>query len=416
MNSAPPLSEADRISELQSYAVLDTPPESAFDDLTKLAAYICGTPISLISLVDSNRIWFKSKVGLDVAEIPRIDGFCSSVIGMERILVVPDAAADARLASHPLVTSNPKLRFYAGAPLITPSGYRLGTLCVIDTVPREISAEQGDALESLARTVVTQLELRRSVENLKEARRTLLEQQTRTEAQVNQRTEQLALTNSSLQRLSGQLIRAQDDERRRIARELHDSTGQVLAALSMTLGQMEKDSSDANRRKFEECREMIGSATAEIRNLSYLLHPPMMDEVGLASALAEYARGFEKRSGLSIQVQISQDVGRLEAMRELALFRVVQESLGNIHRHSGSSTAMVRVFCLDKDIVLEIRDQGRGLSGDSGKPVSFGVGINSMQERLRQLGGSLQIESDTTGTIVRAVLSREAPENQASAR
>lgn len=399
-----PINEVARISELHRYAILDTPAETAFDDLTKLAAYVCGTPISLVSLVDTGRIWFKSKVGLAASEIPRIDGFCSSAILTDKLLIVPDAAADERLAMHPLVTSDPKVRFYAGSPLITPRGHRVGTLCVIDTIPRYLNAEQTDALRSLARTVVTQLELRHSVKGHGEAQELLSGLQARTERQVEQRTEQLASANESLQRLSVQLIKARDEERRRIARELHDSTGQVLAALSMTLNKMRKDSSVVNLEKFTECVEMIDSATAEIRNLSYLLHPPLMDEVGLASAVEEYAQGFAKRSGLSINVEVSPELGRLDENREIALFRIIQEALGNIHRHSGSLTATVKIFCLERDAVLEIRDHGRGMPSNSGDEMSFGVGIISMQERLREFGGSLRIESNQEGTIVRATL------------
>jgi signal transduction histidine kinase len=399
-----PINEVARISELHRYAILDTPAETAFDDLTKLAAYVCGTPISLVSLVDTGRIWFKSKVGLAASEIPRIDGFCSSAILTDKLLIVPDAAADERLATHPLVTSDPKVRFYAGSPLITPRGHRVGTLCVIDTIPRDLNAEQTDALRSLARTVVTQLELRHSVKGHGEAQELLSGLQARTERQVEQRTEQLASANESLQRLSAQLIKARDEERRRIARELHDSTGQVLAALSMTLNKMRKDSSVVNLEKFTECVEMIDSATAEIRNLSYLLHPPLMDEVGLASAVEEYAQGFAKRSGLSINVEVSPELGRLDENREIALFRIIQEALGNIHRHSGSLTATVKIFCLERDAVLEIRDHGRGMPSNSGDEMSFGVGIISMQERLREFGGSLRIESNQEGTIVRATL------------
>jgi signal transduction histidine kinase len=404
MDSDHPINEVARISELHRYAILDTPAETAFDDLTKLAAYVCGTPISLVSLVDTGRIWFKSKVGLAASEIPRIDGFCSSAILTDKLLIVPDAAADERLATHPLVTSDPKVRFYAGSPLITPRGHRVGTLCVIDTIPRDLNAEQTDALRSLARTVVTQLELRHSVKDHGEAQELLSGLQARTERQVEQRTEQLASANESLQRLSAQLIKARDEERRRIARELHDSTGQVLAALSMTLHKMQKDSSVVKSEKFTECVEMIDSATAEIRNLSYLLHPPLMDEVGLASAVEEYAQGFAKRSGLSINVEVSPELGRLDENREIALFRIIQEALGNIHRHSGSLTATIKIFCLERDTVLEVRDHGRGMPSNSGDEMSFGVGIISMQERLREFGGSLRIESNQEGTIVRATL------------
>ena len=148
-----------------------------------------------------------------------------------------------------------------------------------------------------------------------------------------------------------------------------------------------KDASGANLRRLEECTALIATAASEIRDLSYLLHPPLMDEHGLPSAVAEYVEGFVKRSGIGIQVEIPKELRRLEGNREIALFRIIQESLGNIHRHSGSATASLRIFCLDQDIVLEIRDQGRGLAAGSDKR-NTGVGIRSMQERLRQFNSA----------------------------
>ncbi|MGC1129434.1 MAG: GAF domain-containing sensor histidine kinase [Candidatus Acidiferrales bacterium] len=416
MESIHPINEEERLSELRRYSVLDTSPEGAFDDLTKLAAYVCGAPISLVSLVDAERIWFKSKVGLAAREIPRIDGFCASAILDDRPLVVPDAAANERLASHPLVTSPPNLRFYAGAPLITPRGHRIGTLCVIDVVARELNAEQIDALESLARTVVAQLELRLAVRNSGTTSRALRELQASTETEVKNRTEQLASTNESLRRLSGRLLNAQDDERRRIARELHDSTGQLLAALCMTIDQMAKDASPANSERLRECRKMAAAAADEIRSLSYLLHPPLIELAGLTSTVADYVEGFAKRSGIRIGVDISQDIGRLDENREIALFRVIQESLGNIHRHSGSTVANIKIFDAGKDVVLEIRDQGCGLPAAAGETQQLGVGIRSMEERLRQFGGSLAIESNGSGTKVRAILPRHASPDSTSAQ
>ncbi len=235
----------------------------------------------------------------------------------------------------------------------------------------------------------------------KKTEEVLRQSQSGLESMVDARTAQL-------QQLSARLMALQDEERRRIARELHDSTGQVLAALRMTLDQMQKDLSTANLHRFEQCKELITLAANEIRNLSYLLHPPLIEEIGLGSAVAEYAQGFEKRSGLKVQVEVSEDVGRLDAAREIALFRIIQESLGNIHRHSGSATASVKIFCLDEDIVLEIGDQGRGLPNGSGDTMTFGVGIRSMQERVREFGGTLQIQSNGSGTNVRAVLPRQS--------
>src|SRR5215469_11869580 len=161
--------EAKRLKVLWQYDVLDTVPEELFDDLTELAARICEAPIALISLVDEDRQWFKSKVGLSVNETSRDISFCAHAIKGQDLFIIPDATKDLRFANNPLVTSDPKIRFYAGAPLIAPDGEALGSLCVIDKVPRELNSEQQQALRVLARHVMTQLELRRHAKDLAEA-------------------------------------------------------------------------------------------------------------------------------------------------------------------------------------------------------------------------------------------------------
>jgi two-component system cell cycle sensor histidine kinase/response regulator CckA len=163
--------EIKRLKVLWQYDVLDTIPEEVFDDLTELAARICEAPIALISLVDEDRQWFKSKVGITVKETTRDISFCAHAIKQEELFIIPDATKDVRFANNPLVTSDPKIRFYAGAPLITPDGHALGTLCVIDKVPRELRIEQQQALRMLARHVMTQLELRRHAKDLADAHR-----------------------------------------------------------------------------------------------------------------------------------------------------------------------------------------------------------------------------------------------------
>jgi EAL domain-containing protein (putative c-di-GMP-specific phosphodiesterase class I) len=158
--------EQDRLAALESYDVLDTPPEQVFEELARLAAVIVGTPIALVSLVDGRRQWFKAKVGLAVDETPREMAFCTHAIAGRELFVVSDASRDERFATNPLVTSDPSIRFYAGAPLITPEGHALGTLCVIDHVPRQIRPEHEHALQILSRHVMAQLELRRRVRDL----------------------------------------------------------------------------------------------------------------------------------------------------------------------------------------------------------------------------------------------------------
>jgi GAF domain-containing protein len=169
MPVAKPLNETARLAALERYAILDTDPEDSFDDLTRLASFICKTPIAMISLIDDDRQWFKSRVGVAVSETPREVAFCSTAILQSEIFVVPDALQDDRFRNNPFVIAAPHIRFYAGAPLINEDGYALGTLCVVDQTPRELSPEQTDALKSLSRLVLAQMEFRRNLILLKEA-------------------------------------------------------------------------------------------------------------------------------------------------------------------------------------------------------------------------------------------------------
>ena len=166
---AKPDNEEARIVALEKYAILDSDPEQAFDDLTLLASFVCRTPIALISLVDEDRQWFKSRVGLNATETSRDIAFCSTAILQSDVFVVSDALKDDRFRDNPLVISEPHIRFYAGAPLINEDGYALGTLCVVDRAPRELTPEQREALEALSRLVLAQMEFRRNLILLKEA-------------------------------------------------------------------------------------------------------------------------------------------------------------------------------------------------------------------------------------------------------
>src|ERR1035438_4117951 len=171
MTAPVPENEKKRLKVLWQYEVLDPVPEEVFDDLTELAARICEAPIALISLVDEKRQWFKAKVGVSLSETSRDISFCAYAITQNDLFIVPDATQDKRFANNPMVTSEPKIRFYAGAPLITPDGHALGTLCVIDKMPRELRPDQKHALRILARHVVSQLELRRRSHELSDVRR-----------------------------------------------------------------------------------------------------------------------------------------------------------------------------------------------------------------------------------------------------
>lgn len=195
-----PDDEHERLEALRRYLVLDTPSEPFYDELATLVAHVCEAPIALISLIDERRQWFKAKLGLMIDETPRDVAFCAHVVHQKEMLIVPDAHEDDRFADHPLVVSDPHIRFYAGAPLLTPAGHVLGTLCVIDRVPRELSARQKAALRLLSRVVITQLELEYAQRELRGAHSSL-------QKRVEERTAELASANQALQE-SEQRLRA----------------------------------------------------------------------------------------------------------------------------------------------------------------------------------------------------------------
>jgi signal transduction histidine kinase len=216
----------------------------------------------------------------------------------------------------------------------------------------------------------------------------------------------------ALRQLTRRLLQSQDEERRRIARELHDSTVQNLGALIAHLAFLRKRAGPLEAQtemRISESVSLCEQVIKEIRTLSYLLHPPLLDEVGLASALQWYVRGFNQRSGIQVEVTVVPDLGRLPSEVEMALFRVVQESLTNIHRHSGSTSASIRLTKEGDQVLVQVKDRGRGIrleaAADAGNTIqSLGVGILGMRERLRQLGGRLEIESTYGGTTVTAVV------------
>jgi signal transduction histidine kinase len=226
------------------------------------------------------------------------------------------------------------------------------------------------------------------------------------ETKVRERTADLARVNLNLRELSARLLQLQDDERRRIARELHDSVGQMLAALSMNLSTVRSDVERLTRTTASliDSESLVKDMVTEVRTISHLLHPPLLDELGLASALRWYVDGFSQRSGIQVDLDMPEDFGRLPADQETAIFRVVQECLTNIHRHSGSAIARIRVRQRDVEVTVEIADKGKGIPPEKLQEMATtgtpGVGIRGMQERLRQLGGTTEIRSSEKGTLV----------------
>jgi PAS domain S-box-containing protein len=246
-------------------------------------------------------------------------------------------------------------------------------------------------------------------EDLQQANRTL-----ELEVQERKTAQQLLLDSErTLRLLSRHLLRSQDEERKRIGRELHDSVGQYLAVLKMNLDSIRPSRAadvQALQEQVSRCSELADQCIREVRTISYLLYPPMLEEMGLRSAMLWYLDGFGQRSGISTQVDIPADLPRLPRDVELAVFRVLQESLTNVHRHSGSPTVHVRVEIKDGAVVLEVRDQGKGIPAETLKESGYdaktalGVGLRGMSERSKQLGGTLEVSSGPQGTMIRAAI------------
>jgi PAS domain S-box-containing protein len=238
--------------------------------------------------------------------------------------------------------------------------------------------------------------------------------------QLQKRNEEMARTTDHVRRLTGRLLQLQDEERRRIARELHDSSGQILTAIGLDLANLAEQAESQKMRKVapdlaqqvEETRKLVQMLHQELRTTSYLLHPPLLDETGLASAISWYVQGVSERSGIAIAFEMSRDFGRLPRDLELVVFRIMQESLTNIHRHSGSKQASIRIARTEAAVTMEIEDSGKGISGEQLAALqsgSTGFGIRAMRERLHPFGGELQIISGDPGTRVLVTIPQSQP-------
>jgi signal transduction histidine kinase len=390
-----PARPADHAAENKALIVLAramvTSPTDILRKLADTALTLCRAGSSGISLLETDGAHFHwpaiagAWAGHVGGGTPREFGPCGTVLDRNapQLMSHPERHFSYLTAVTPGIEEALLIPFYV-------EGKAVGTIWVIaHDSTHGFDAEDLRVMTNLATFAAAVYQMLESTARM-ESTKSELQERTRAEAVLTE--------------LFGRVIQAPDEERRRIARDLHDTTGQVLAALSMNLAQMQARSSPASTLRFAECLDLASSAASEIRNLSYLLHPPLMDESGLGSAIAEYTAGFEGRSGLKIAVEVSSDVGRLPDNCEIALFRIMQEALGNIHRHSGSATASIRIVLEGQSVVLEVADQGRGLKRREDGGLIYGVGLRSMQERLRSFSGSLSIDSSDAGTKVTVVL------------
>ena len=280
-------------------------------------------------------------------------------------------------------------------PSWTMSSYHVGELSSVckdgSTFPSEIGSSPLQTEEGLLITS--------AIRDISERKRA--------EQRIAEQTQQLHEANRELRHLSSRIVAIRDEERRRLGRELHDSQGQYLAAIKMNLEMIETTDaalSTLQKSALTEAITLLERSMREIRVISHLLHPPLLDEIGLQAVVPWYLNSFSERSGIQIDLDMPSDISKLPDQVELAVFRVLQECLTNVHRHSGSKVAKVRILPEETSVILEVSDRGRGLNSQNGSDPVIGVGITGMRERIRELGGQFEINSSPEGTIVRAVL------------
>ncbi len=376
-----PRDEDARLSAVNRYQILDSPPDGAFDRVTQLAARVFKVPISIVSIVDEDRIWFKSRHGLDDEQVGRDPGLCASAILQHEPLVVRDASVDPHALANPLVAGEFGLRFYAGAPLKTWDGHNLGTICIIDREPREIDDEDIATLENLAAIVVHELEFRLATLDAVESER---EKRARVAAQHG--------------------LEAAERERTRWARELHDETLQSLGALHMLLvsGLTNPQLLSAT---VNEAADFVQDEIVKLRHLIAELRPAVLDEAGLEAAVESLARKLRIVDGIEVELNLEIPQGRsgLRPDAESTLYRAVQEALANVAKHSGAHRVEVIVRQREHDIEAIVRDDGVGFEVGS---TNGGFGLLGMRERAMLGGGELEVRTAPgSGTTIRFVIS-----------
>jgi signal transduction histidine kinase len=393
--------EHDRLAALERYGILDTSPENAFDELVRLAAKICGTPIALISLIDATRQWFKARMGLDASETPRTVSFCAHAIHESSVFVIPDATKDPRFAGNPLVIGEPKIRFYAGAPLTTPDGYNLGTLCVIDRKPRLLGEEERAALSAIARQVIGQLELRRQI-----AERMLTEEKLR---QSEARLMLDASARDEVDRLKKDFVSTVSHELRTPLTSIRGSLGLLASGL---MGQLTPEARQlvtvAERnsvRLITLINAILDFEKLESGNVEMDLRPVPLQRV--FDRAIESVCAFAEQEAVRIEVQRT---GSVVMADETRLIQVLINLLSNAVKYSNrGGVVTMRARPLDGQVQVDVEDHGRGIatgkqekvferfhqidSSDARAQSGTGLGLAICKAIIEQHGGTIVVES-----------------------
>lgn len=340
---------------------------------------------------------------------------CGRALRLHQPVVVEDVETDAPYAPYRSIARSAGYRAVISVPMIGTDGAPIGMLSAHFAEVHRPTAHELRRLDLYVRQAANFIQRCRIEESLRksddhfQALAAELDSKVKTRtAELERRSAELFEQSEHIRDLSGQLLRAQDLERRRIARELHDSVGQILSVLGLNLAVVSMNGPDRvpeTTKAIEDCQSLVKELIGEIRTMSYLLHPPMLDEWGLAEALRWYIQGLQERSRLNITLEIPADFKRPPSATELVIFRIVQEALTNIYRHSGSTVAIIRVVQGETFVSVEIEDRGKGIPPERLAKIQChgsGVGIRGMRERVRQVQGEMMISSSRKGTKITA--------------
>ena len=372
---------------------LATSPNDILQKLAETALKLCHAQTCGISLLESDgeRFYWPALAGVWASHVgggmPRDFSPCGTVLDRDaaQLMFHPERHFAYFAAVTPWIEEVSLIPFYVG-------GKAVGTIWVIvHDQSHRFDTEDLRVMNNLGSFAAAAYQTLQYLKSAKLANERL-------ESEVQRRT-------GELQRLSAKLMRSQDDEHRRIARNLHDSLGQYLTSIKLNLESLRRSDAGDKEEVLSSALESVERSIVETRTLSCLLHPPLLDEVGFASAASWFADEFAKRSGIEVKLDLPDGIKRLPQSTEIALFRILQESLTNVHRHSGSSIVEVRLKASEHESVFTVRDFGRGMSSEliQGSQINenhFGVGLRGMRERVNDLDGNFEIQSGAEGTVI----------------
>lgn len=367
-----PFNEKLRLQDLYSFDILDSDREKEYDDLLEVAAHIYGCPIAAISFVDNERQWFKSTKGLPDGTVstPRNVSFCTYTILGNEVLIVQDATKDERFCNYPLVTDELAIRFYAGAPILSSSGYRLGSICVLDIQPRELTQKEAKMLNILSRQISVLLELRMKNKVLRQ-----------------KAEEQLHLEKLLLQKT----LHDHEVEKQSISAELHENIAQTLAATKFFLEMAEESSADM-AGLVRKSKENIISLVKQVRELSQSITPSLLPEVDLHDLLRELLSRFYNNTGTEVKL-IYESRGFVASAIALTAYRILEVQLENIRQHAKATVVTVNINAFST-FHLSIKDNGVGFVG---KTFRKGGGLSKVLLRVEALNGRVEINAGVNG-------------------